>query len=156
MSGFEGRRPERADTDVVGERVLAQLIDTVIGVGLVLGTAVGLSIVLEAVVDAIGSETLALWLGILTLAIAFSAFVLYFVLLEGLWDGYTVGKRIAGIKVVGEDGSSCSLRASIVRNVLRPIDGFLYYAVGYLAMATSDRRQRIGDRIAGTVVVSEP
>jgi uncharacterized RDD family membrane protein YckC len=91
-------------------------------------------------------------LGIL---LGFLGMLSYFFLLEGFWDGYTVGKKVFGIKVVKETGEACTIGASIVRNLLRIIDGFFYYVVGFIFMAMSDKRQRLGDRIAGTVVVTD-
>ena len=67
--------------------------------------------------------------------------------------GMTLGKRIVGIRVVGEDGDHAGLPAVVVRNVLRPIDGFFFYLVGALFAHASSRGQRLGDRAAGTLVV---
>jgi uncharacterized RDD family membrane protein YckC len=95
-----------------------------------------------------GGALLGFFLGVV-LALSYS-FVL-----EGLWDGHAVGKHFLGIKVVEEDGSECSLVSAFVRNLFELIDGLFYYLVGFLVMAASDRRQRLGDRLAGTVVVRE-
>lgn len=76
----------------------------------------------------------------------------YFVILEGLF-GQTVGKRAAGIVVVSRDGSPITFRQSLVRNLLRAVDGVLNYAVGLVVMLLSDDRQRIGDLAADTLVV---
>jgi uncharacterized RDD family membrane protein YckC len=76
----------------------------------------------------------------------------YFILLEGRY-GRTVGKSLLGLRVVNEDGSPMGMRASTVRNVLRVVDGLLFYLVGTIIAAVSDRRQRLGDRLADTVVV---
>lgn len=82
--------------------------------------------------------------------------LIYFFLLEGFWDGYTVGKKVFGIKVVKDNGRSCTIGASIVRNLLRIIDTLpAYYVLGFILMATSDKRKRLGDMAAGTVVVTD-
>lgn len=75
------------------------------------------------------------------------------IVLEWAWDGRTVGKRLVGVRVVDEHGGAAGLGAIVARNVLRAVDAVLFYLVGAVAMATSARRQRIGDRVAGTVVV---
>lgn len=140
MSGYP-RPPSRGDTDVVARRIFAQIIDTVF-VGFIIG--------LFLAVSGQNSRSLFLFLGVL-------AALVYWFALEGLTDGKTVGKVVTGIKVVKEDGSKCSIGASITRNLLDIIDGLFYYLVGFLVMAFSDERQRIGDRLAGTMVVrAEP
>jgi uncharacterized RDD family membrane protein YckC len=76
----------------------------------------------------------------------------YFVLAEGL-TGSTVGKRIVGIRVIGEDGEIAGFGQAVVRNVLRFVDGLFFYLVGAIFAFTSPRAQRLGDRAAHTVVV---
>lgn len=76
----------------------------------------------------------------------------YYVLCEAA-TGATLGKRMVGIRVVGEDGRDLTFGAAVVRNVLRLVDGFFFYLVGVIFALTSSRRQRLGDRAAHTVVV---
>lgn len=144
------RPPERGDTDVIGARIGAQLIDSA-----VMAVLLGLSLIFfGSLASVAGNEAggvgvmLGLFLG-MTLAMG------YGFILEGFWDGHTVGKQVFGIKVVEEDGAECSLGSAFVRNLLEFIDGLFYYLVGFIVMAASDRRQRLGDRLAGTVVVRE-
>lgn len=78
---------------------------------------------------------------------------LYHALLEGL-TGRTAGKAAVGIAVVGEDGSACTLRAATIRTLGRFLDGLpVGYLLGLVSIALTDRRQRVGDLLAGTVVV---
>ncbi|PTD94466.1 hypothetical protein C9439_02305 [archaeon SCG-AAA382B04] len=79
--------------------------------------------------------------------------LLYFVVLEAT-RGQTLGKMLTGIKVVKQDGSPCDFSSSLIRNLLRVVDGIFVYVVGALFIAQSDKDQRLGDRIANTVVVS--
>src|SRR5260221_1158926 len=83
--------------------------------------------------------------------------VAYFVLLEWLWNGQTIGKRSAGLRVIGPDGEPARFTAVLIRNLLRPID-FLpgAYAIGVTTMFLSPRSQRLGDLAAGTYVVRAP
>lgn len=76
----------------------------------------------------------------------------YYIVAEAL-TGMTVGKRIVGIRVVGEGGEHVGLGAAVIRNLLRPVDALFFYLVGALVALASPRRQRLGDRAAGTVVV---
>jgi hypothetical protein len=81
----------------------------------------------------------------------------YFILLEWLWQGQTVGKRMYGLRVIGEDGSPASFTAILVRNLARVVD-FLpsFYGLGLLTVIISPRSQRLGDLAAGTYVVRAP
>lgn len=68
------------------------------------------------------------------------------------YDGRSVGKRLAGLRVVNEEGDAPSVGAIVVRNALRPVDSLPFgYVVG-LSYATSGDGSRMGDAIAGTHV----
>ena len=79
----------------------------------------------------------------------------YFVWFEAR-TGQTPGKRWRGIVVMHVDGRPLDPRGAVIRNVARIVD-FLpsYYLVGTLVALGSgpQRRQRLGDRMAGTIVV---
>jgi len=80
---------------------------------------------------------------------------LYFTLLEGRY-GQTVGKMALSIKVVREaDRAPIDYGEAAVRTVLRIIDGLFDYLIGAIFIWTSDEKQRLGDRVAHTVVVSK-
>jgi uncharacterized RDD family membrane protein YckC len=75
----------------------------------------------------------------------------YFALESG--GGQTLGKRVMKIRVARADGSPLDSGRVAVRTLLRPIDGIGAYLVGLVVMlATGQRRQRLGDLAAGTVV----
>lgn len=77
----------------------------------------------------------------------------YFTFFEGT-TGQTPGKRILNIMVVKEGGKPCDLTSAFVRNIGRILD-FLpgFYIVGILLILFTEKKQRIGDMVAGTVVV---
>jgi len=77
---------------------------------------------------------------------------LYFWVCEGLF-GATLGKALVGIQVRGKSGGRCGLGPSLVRNLLRIVDGIGVYLVGLLIAILSKLRQRLGDHVANTVVV---
>lgn len=143
MAGYP-RRPATEDTDVVGARIGAQIVDSIV---MILLFVVGFGMAGAGSSADLGIVSLLFVL----LGIGGGAF--YVLLLEGAWDGQTVGKKLFGIKVVTESGEQCGYAASLVRNLLDVVDGFFYYAVGLAFMAASDKRQRLGDRVADTVVV---
>jgi uncharacterized RDD family membrane protein YckC len=81
----------------------------------------------------------------------------YFILLEWLWEGRTLGKRVFGLRVISADGSPAPFTAVLIRNLLRVVD-FLpaFYGLGLLAIVATSRSQRLGDLAAGTFVVRAP
>lgn len=76
----------------------------------------------------------------------------YYVVCEAL-TGATLGKRMVGIRVVGEDGEDPTVGAAVVRNLLRLVDALFFYLVGAIFALSSPLGQRLGDRAAHTVVV---
>jgi uncharacterized RDD family membrane protein YckC len=74
---------------------------------------------------------------------------------ETLGGGRTPGKRLAGIRVVRADGGPPGLGESLVRNALRVVELPVAYAPAILAVALGARRQRLGDLVAGTLVVRQ-
>ena len=77
----------------------------------------------------------------------------YFIVLEGLW-GATLGKIATNLRVVREsDGEAIDWSAAIIRNLFRVIDGFVLYILGFIVICLTRKHQRLGDLVAGTVVV---
>ena len=79
----------------------------------------------------------------------------YWIIPEWLF-GATFGKWMCDIKVVSTGGRACSLSQAIKRNVLRIVDGFGFYLVGFLTAKFNMNRQRLGDQWAKTIVVDVP
>jgi uncharacterized RDD family membrane protein YckC len=77
----------------------------------------------------------------------------YFGALEGLF-GATLGKALAGLRVTDLEGRRVSWRAALIRNLIRPLDMLpLAYLLGGTLVLASRTHQRLGDRLAGSVVV---
>jgi uncharacterized RDD family membrane protein YckC len=87
---------------------------------------------------------------------SFLLFYGYDVLFEVLAGGRTPGKRWSGLRVVTRDGRPVGLVASAIRNLLRLVD-FLpsVYIAGSVSILASRDNQRLGDMVAGTIVVRE-
>jgi uncharacterized RDD family membrane protein YckC len=80
---------------------------------------------------------------------------LYFVLTETYMGG-TPGKLALGMRVELEDGSPMTIGASVIRNLLRIVDFLPFaYILGMIMISTSPLKQRLGDRVAKTVVVKK-
>jgi uncharacterized RDD family membrane protein YckC len=95
--------------------------------------------------------------GGLTLIVTLVLIWAYFIVLEWLWNGQTIGKRAYRLRVINEDGSPAQFTAVLIRNLLRLVD-FLpaFYGVGVLVIVLSPKSQRLGDLAAGTYVVRAP
>jgi uncharacterized RDD family membrane protein YckC len=92
-------------------------------------------------------------------ALIFAVFVLYwgyFATFEALWNGQTPGKRWAGIRVIKETGRPINAFEAMARNLLRAVDGLPgVYAVGIVTMLLNPKNRRLGDFVAGTLVVHD-
>lgn len=78
----------------------------------------------------------------------------YPIVFEGLFGG-TIGKLILGMRVVNAEGGNAGLGRALVRNLLRIIDMLpFFYLLGVILVASSDTKQRLGDKVAGTYVVA--
>jgi uncharacterized RDD family membrane protein YckC len=135
-----------------GNRGFAALIDFVIATLIFIGAFFMFSL-FAGVVGFQGASPYFGIAALLTFAIAWS----YFILLEWLGNGQTIGKRIFGLRVIADDGAPAGFTAVLVRNLVRMVD-FLpgFYGFGLLAIVVSSRSQRLGDLAAGTFVVRAP
>lgn len=81
----------------------------------------------------------------------------YFAFFEWIWSGQTPGKRWLKLRVIREDGRPITFWEASVRNLLRSFDMMPapFYSVGLISVFASPRDQRVGDMVAGTVVVRE-
>jgi uncharacterized membrane protein SpoIIM required for sporulation/uncharacterized RDD family membrane protein YckC len=81
----------------------------------------------------------------------------YYVLFEALADGQTPGKKILRLRVVRDGGYSIDFGASAVRNIVRLVDmqPVFFYGVGIASIIASKTGRRLGDIVAGTIVVRE-
>jgi uncharacterized RDD family membrane protein YckC len=78
----------------------------------------------------------------------------YFIFWEMVTNGRSPGKMLGGLRVVRRDGSPINLRSSVLRNVLRIVDILPEnYAIGLISMLLSSSGERLGDHVAGTIVI---
>jgi uncharacterized RDD family membrane protein YckC len=135
-------------------RMFAQLLDLILCYGAVVLFAILLIVVFAGVSAVSGAFEDALKVGVgLLLILLFAAQWLYFVVWEAL-RGTTPGKMALGLCVVTTEGRPIGFAEAALRNLLRAADALpLAYLVGVAAMALSQRFQRLGDLVAGTIVV---
>ncbi len=91
------------------------------------------------------------------LIIASSLFMLFYSLVfEWLWKGQTPGKRLMRLRAVHDDGTIIGFTSAVLRNIFRLVDLLpMGYLVGFITAALNQRRKRIGDYVAGTLVIRE-
>jgi uncharacterized RDD family membrane protein YckC len=94
-----------------------------------------------------------------TAIVIFLVFLLqwgYFTLFEAFWNGQTPGKKIARIRVMQRSGRPIGILESMARNFIRMVDQIpSFYAVGIVAVFVTRQNQRLGDMVAGTIVVRD-
>ena len=126
----------------VGVRFLALLID-----GIIISVVAGII----NVVTASGGDTSRIAVsGSITGLLA----IIYFIVMEATM-GATVGKLALGLRVVRLDGAPISWGESIVRNLLRIVDGLFVYLVGAIIIWNTARHQRLGDIVSHTLVIKK-
>jgi uncharacterized RDD family membrane protein YckC len=92
----------------------------------------------------------------LYLGLMFLMFWAYPIVLE-VWLGQTLGKKAMGLRVVARDGAPLGWMAAIVRNLLRTVDMLPFgYALGLICCLYDPYGRRLGDLVAGTLVVHLP
>lgn len=152
---YQGHQAPSLQHKGVGVRFVAILIDSIIIsiIGSIVTSPLG-AMTAVSVNQQTGAFSIptAYWIAvIIELVITF----LYFTALEGRY-GQTVGKMALKLKVLKEDGLPISFGDAAIRTILRVIDGIPFivpYLLGAIMIWSSDRKQRLGDRIAHTIVV---
>ena len=131
----------------IGERIVAFFIDAFI---LYL-----YSILVNLVGDAIGYVYDDRWTQRGIVALIFLPAMFYSLFMHIIFNGRTVGKMLLKMRVVKVDGSPVHWSNYLVRWMLRLVDIWLFLgSIGILTILFSEKRQRLGDAAAGTVVIS--
>jgi uncharacterized RDD family membrane protein YckC len=149
---YEDRRtiatPEGVELELplagLGSRFIGLLIDTLIqGVVIVVGVVALVAVGSTVGAIVISSATVLLVIG-------------YDVLFEVRGGGRTPGKRAAGTRVVMDGGEPVGLRASLIRNFIRLLEGFaLLYLPATTSVLVTRNNQRLGDLAGGTIVIRD-
>lgn len=138
----------------IGSRFIALIVDyLILIVGGIVVTLVMIVVVAAVHAFAHWSQN---WVVAFILILVFLVNWGYFALFEAFWNGKTPGKRAAKIRVIHRSGRAISFVEALARNLVRAVDylpGF--YAVGVVAIFFSKQNQRLGDMVAGTLVVHD-
>jgi uncharacterized RDD family membrane protein YckC len=134
----------------IGSRCLALCLDLLI--------QVGVSVVL-LILFLVFTATTSLrtpWVGALLIGAFFLLQFGYFIGFEIVWNGQTPGKRWIGLRAIKDSGRPLSAGETVARNLLRIVDQLPgVYGVGLVAMIFSKSNKRLGDMVAGSVVIRE-
>ena len=97
------------------------------------------------------------WVLAVVILVLFLILAGYFAFFEWAWSGQTPGKRWLKLRVLREDGRPITFWEAAVRNLLRTLDMMPapFYSIGLISVFSTTRDQRVGDMVAGTVVVRE-
>ena len=138
----------------LGSRALAHFVDwLIIIVSFYIFTLI--AIVFGFSLAFLSSDLSMMAIGAIVLMLSLYPFA-YFIFFEGLWNGQTLGKKMAGIRVRMADGTPITFAASTGRNLIRVADFLpLLYFLGTVAMFVNPKLQRVGDLVAGTIVTHD-
>jgi uncharacterized RDD family membrane protein YckC len=136
-----------------GSRAAAYMIDLLIMFG-VCQILVNLFVyVFALILSAVGGEG-NVWASAIATLLFFALYNGYFILLEWLMNGQTPGKRLLHIRVIKQGGYALRFFDTLLRNLLRIVDFLpLFYGVGLISLLFTRDSQRLGDLVAGTLVV---
>jgi uncharacterized RDD family membrane protein YckC len=138
----------------IGSRFLALAADTLLQVVTILIFVVVFEIAAPNV-DFISQHT-QVWIQAVFVILLFLIQFAYFAAFEAVWNGQTPGKRLAHLRVIRDDGRPIRVYEAVVRNLLRTVDSLPgIYAVAIACAFFSRQSKRVGDWVAGTVVVRE-
>jgi len=137
----------------IGSRFMAAFLDVLIELAVY---ALLLIISLGLGFSGFFNTTRSIWWTALVTLVIFCVNWGYYAIFEAIWKGQTPGKRWAGIRVIKDSGRPINAFEAITRNLIRAIDFFpVCYGVGVLTMLLNAKNRRLGDYVAGTIVVHE-
>ncbi len=135
----------------VGSRFLALALDT-----LIQAAALLLVLAIAVAPAALAWQQAGVWPAAILVFLLFLIQFGYFAFFEAVWSGQTPGKRALHLRVIKVTGRRSGTLDAIARNLLRIVDALPgVYAVGVLSALISPESRRLGDYVAGTVVVRE-
>jgi uncharacterized RDD family membrane protein YckC len=128
-------------------RLYAMLLD----IAIVLGTVNGIGLLVYWIfAKAPGFGVMVITLAEFAIGFAYGA------LMEGFWNGQTIGKRLFHLRVIDQAGLPLRIEQAWVRNLMRVFDALPFaYLIGGISVLSSPLMQRFGDRVAGTLVVRQ-
>jgi uncharacterized RDD family membrane protein YckC len=132
-------------------RFVALLIDSLILTVVlgIIGAIVGFLIAAVAQNSSGAAVGLGLILDLIIIVLSFG----YFAYMEATQGG-TFGKKALGLRIVKVDGGPIGWNEAIIRTLLRIVDNFFFGLVGFICILSSEKKQRVGDMVAKTIVIT--
>lgn len=139
------------DAATVGDRMLAQLLDTLVKIAY----AIVVYFILDnSSIDSMLDE-MDTWSVVGFFIIVFLPVIFYSLVQESLWEGQTIGKKIMKMKVIKLDGYQASFGDYLIRWLFRLVEISLGYGIiALVVIIVNKSNQRLGDIAAGTAVIS--
>ncbi len=152
--------PENIELDYeiagIGSRFLALFIDMFIQTSLLLGLLFLFDLLKLNNLESKITELSTSITGAILIGLLFVILIGYYIILETVMNGQTIGKKIVNIRVRKEGGYAPSFWDILLRNIIRLADFFpSFYGTGLIVMFLNKKSKRLGDYAAGTIVVKE-
>ena len=146
--------PEAVPLDLqlagLGSRFLALMLDWIIQGVAAIAVGFGLVAILDRTDTSAGVAQALLFIFL------FLIFFGYPVVLETVFRGRTIGKAAAGLRVVTVEGAPVGFRHAAIRASLGLVDFLFTSGAGaVLSSLLTEKNQRLGDLVAGTIVLKE-
>lgn len=139
------------DTAGVGSRVVAEVLDLLVQIMALAAVSLVASLAASGGID-IG-QTAAI---VLTFVLTFLILVGYPIAMETLWNGRTLGKAAMGVRVVTSEGGPIRFRHAAIRGIFGLVEIWIFLgSLAIVSILATRRDQRIGDLVAGTIVLRE-
>lgn len=140
-------------SSLLKRRIIAFIIDSLIIFGVSLFVIIGFVMMMY---QSIGKDFLSVFIAFLVPLSSIPIIMqpVYFIFYEGRYGGQTYGKKLLKLRVTRVDGSDISYGESLIRNLVRIIEAMTLYIVSIVLIMRSPNGQRLGDRIANTIVIS--
>ena len=141
----------------IGNRFLACAIDHAIQALTLIIIFIGFFVLANTTDLERAFSTAPKWVYAVMILVLFLILTGYFAFFEWIWSGQTPGKRWLKLRVIREDGRPITFWEASVRNLIRSFDMMPapFYSIGLISVFSTTRDQRVGDMVAGTVVVRE-
>ncbi|PWK76548.1 putative RDD family membrane protein YckC [Mucilaginibacter oryzae] len=134
----------------LGDRILARLVDMVLLVGVAYVVFIPVTLIYSTVLE---REDLPVAM-IVAIVVYTLISVFYDLIAEMYFNGQSVGKRALRVRVIDLSGARPTASQFLLRWVFRLVDFIITLGIGaVIAVAVSEKKQRIGDMVAGTTVV---
>jgi uncharacterized RDD family membrane protein YckC len=144
-----------ADTRVVGLRVVQFALDVLLVQLVALAVSAAATFGLRLILGANHQVVLVLVFALIWLWLSLLGWLLVTVVWPVLRGGRTPAMSWCRLRVVTLDGDVPRPAAHVLRCAVTLVDGFGFGLIGLVVMANTGRQQRLGDLVAGTLVVRD-